>query len=109
MAKKSSIQSATHKITGIAGKGPYMAREVMTGSKGMSRAHPGLDKATPHKMCTAHGTNGQSRDHNMGNLTGGYLIGKGCRTFKPESYRLAGPPSGNPKHASQPSGHKSKA
>ncbi len=107
MAKKSSVTASTNKIAGISGKGAYKYSE-MSGSKCMSKTSAGF-KTTGPKMSSAHGTNGESKDHNMGHNTGGYLIGKGTRTFKHEAYPTAGPCKPYPKHADQPSGHKTKA
>jgi len=61
------------------------------------------------KMSSAHGTNGQSKNNNMNQNTGGDRIGSNCRTFKHEAYPVAGPAKPYPKHAGQPGGHKSKA
>lgn len=104
--KKSGIETATRKIAGTSGKGPYMAREIMQGSKCMS-SKSGALKSAQGKMSSAQGTNGQSKNNNMDKNTGGYKIGSGCRTFKKEGYNLAGPVSGSPRHATQPKGHKS--
>lgn len=61
------------------------------------------------KMSGAHGTTGQSRDNNMDRTTGGYMIGAGTRTFHKNGIKQYSGEKGGPKHADQPSGHKSKA
>lgn len=43
MAKKSSIVKATNSIAPTGGCGPFMAREIMHGSKPMSRKHGKID------------------------------------------------------------------
>lgn len=78
-----------------------------SGSKCMSSKRTGLTGSG--KVSSAHGTNGQSKDNNMDRNSGGYRIGSGTRTFKKESYPIAGPTKPYPKHAGQPSGHKDKA
>jgi hypothetical protein len=79
------------------------------GVKHMSARHPKLDTASPSKMSSAHGLTGHTpKSHNM-NQGGGNRIGANCPTFGKSNYRQAGPKGGNTRHASQPSGHKSKA
>lgn len=60
------------------------------------------------KMSSAHGTTGQSKNNNMNRTTGGDMVGAGTRTFNSGIKQFSGE-KGGPKHASQPSGHKSKA
>lgn len=80
----------------------YEGGKRMSGSQGALKSAQG-------KMSSAHGTNGQSKNNNMDKNTGGYRIGSGTRTFKDQAYPMAGPNKPYPKHAGQPSGHKSKA
>jgi hypothetical protein len=99
----SSVTKSTNYIAGVSGKGPYLYREA-AGAKPMSRkefpmggdhgkdVQAGWAKQTKN-MSGKHGQHGKSTNNNMSHMTGGYLIGKGCRTFKKESYRLAGPKS----------------
>lgn len=62
------------------------------------------------KMSGAHGTNGQSKNNNMShNTSNGTRVGAGTRTFKHNGIRQFSGETGGPKHAKQPSGHKSLA
>lgn len=85
------------------GKGAftYGADKCMSSSRGPLKTNQG-------RMSSAHGTNGQSKNNNMSHNTGGDRIGSGTRTFKSGDYCQAGPTKPYPKHAGQPSGHKSK-
>lgn len=137
MAKKSGVVHVTNHIAGDRGCGPLMAREIMAGSKPMSRKHGKIDtkggsaggpsgsiiKATNHisgikgkgaysaaeimtrERCMV-GTKGVVKpraNNNMDINSGGYRIGKDCRTFGKGLLGPAGPkPFG---HKKQTQGH----
>lgn len=79
----------------------YGAGKRMSGSKS------GLTGSG--KMSSAHGTTGQSKNNNMNRTTGGDMVGAGTRTFHKDGIKQYSGVKGDTKHASQPSGHKSKA
>lgn len=86
-------------------KGPYKARETLTGSKCLSTSRPNL--TNQGKMSSAHGVVPSGPTKGMRHPEG--RIGAGTRGFKSNLSSTTGGIKGGPKHASQPSGHKSKS
>lgn len=84
-------------------KGPFKARDVMSGSRCMPTNRPNM--SGKGSMSSAHGTN-------SGNPTKGMFhaqdrIGSGTRSFKSNlTSTTGGDKSGSTRHAKQPRGHK---
>lgn len=74
--------------------------------KAMSGKKTGLTGSG--KMSSSHGCTGQSKDNNMTRTTGGYMIGKGTRTFHKNGIKQYSGVKGDTRHANQPK-HKSLA
>jgi len=62
MAKKSGIVKATNNIAGLAGKGPYMAREIMAGSKCMSGSRRNIETKAGDRPGPSRSTIAASKD-----------------------------------------------
>lgn len=73
------------------------------GGRSLSNSRPNL--SGKGRMSGAHGTNTGNPAHGMTNPQG--RLGSDCRPFRSDAYTQAGPKANG--HATQPSGHKSKA